>query len=258
MKFYLRIVSAVIILVVFGSLGFSQSSTTADLYKTAVNLRLKGQFHNALAIFKLLLNKDSNNTAYLDYTAVLTCKTMHDDTKPENPPIEAYRHCEYLAKKALRLDSNNAESHYAYAFSIAVMSEYATHKQQISIAGTMKKELDKTLKLNPHHAGAYHLLGRWFDKLASFSSMEKLAVKVLYGATLPDGTYAQAAAAYEKAILYEPDYILHQYELAATYHKMGRDTDAKVWLQNAINSNYAGDDATTVKNSCRKLLAALK
>lgn len=258
MRFYLRRTFFLIILTALSNIGFSQSSSSADLYKTAVNLRKKGQFHNSLAIFKLLLSRDSNNTAYLDYTAVLTCKTLHDDTKPDNPPLKAYKHCEYLAKKALKLDSNNAESHYAYAFSIAVMSEYATHKQQIAIAGTMKRELDITLKLNPHHAGAYHLLGRWFDKLASFSSMEKLAVKVLYGTTLPEGTYAQAAAAYEKAILYEPDYILHQYELASTYHKMGKDTDAKVWLQNAINSNYAGDDAATVKASCRKLLSELK
>jgi regulator of microtubule dynamics protein 3 len=234
------------------------SQTNAELYKTAVGLRTKGQFHSALTIFKLLLGRDSNNTAYLDYTAVLTCKTLHDDSKPDNPPLDQYRHCEYLAKKSLKLDSNNAESHYAYAFSIAVISEYSSHKQQISIAGVMKQELDKTLKLNPHHAGAYHLLGRWFDKLASFNSVEKLAVKVLYGATLPEGTFDQAAAAYEKAILYEPDYILHQYELAVIYHKMGRDTDAKVWLQNAINANYAGDDAEQVKANCRKLLATLK
>jgi regulator of microtubule dynamics protein 3 len=255
MRFYSKYFFAAIILV-FAVSGFSQNN--ADLYKTAVNLRTKGQFHSALAIFKLLLSRDSTNTAYLDYTAVLTCKTLHDDAKPDNPPLDQYRHCEYLAKKSLKLDSNNAESHYAYAFAIAVISEYASHKQQITIAGIMKQELDKTLKLNPHHAGAYHLLGRWFDKLASFNSVEKLAVKVLYGATLPEGTYAQAAAAYEKAILYEPDYILHQYELAVIYHKMGKDAEAKVWLQNAINSTYAGDDAEQVKTNCRKLLATLK
>ncbi len=237
--------------------GFAQTSN-AELYKTAVSLRQKGQFRNSLAIFKLLLNKDSNNTAYLDYTSVLTCKTLHDDSKPDNPPIDAYKHCEYLALKSLKLDTNNAESHYAHAFAIGVISEYASHKQQISIAGIMKSELDKTLKINPHHAGAYHLLGRWFDKLASFNSMEKLAVKVLYGATLPEGTYAQAAAAYEKAIIYEPDYILHQYELATIYHKMGKDTDAKLWLQHAIKSSYAGDDAAHVKASCQKLLDQLK
>jgi tetratricopeptide (TPR) repeat protein len=250
------IVSAIILLSTVS--GFSQTSNSADLYKTAVALREKGQFNNSLTIFKLLLSRDSNNTAYLDYNAVLTCKTLHDDSKPDNPPVEAYKHCEYLAKKSLKLDTNNPESHYAYAFAIGVISEYASHKQQISIAGIMKSELDKTLKLNPHHAGAYHLLGRWFDKLASFNSMEKLAVKVLYGATLPEGTYAQAAAAYEKAIIYEPDYILHQYELAVIYHKMGKDADAKLWLQHAINAPYAGDDAAHVKASCQKLLAQLK
>ncbi len=236
--------------------GFAQSD--AELFKTATNLRMKGKFHEALTIFKSLLSKDSNNTAYLDYVSVLTCKTLHDDAPPDNPPVDKYRHCEYLAKKSLKLDSTNAESHYAYAFSIAVISEYASHKQQISIAGIMKKELDKTLKLNPHHAGAYHLLGRWLDKLAGFNSVEKLAVKVLYGTSLPEGTYAQAAAAYEKAILYEPDYILHQYELATIYIKMDKKADAKVWLQNALNSPYAGDDAEQVKAKCRKVLSDLK
>jgi regulator of microtubule dynamics protein 3 len=257
MKRQNKIVATVFVLLSFISVnGYSQSN--ADLYKTAVSMRSKGQFHNALAIFKMLLSRDSTNTAYLDYTAVLTCKTLHDDSKPDNPPIDAYKHCEYLALKSLKLDSNNAESHYAYAFAIGVISEYASHKQQIAIAGVMKHELDKCLKLNPHHAGAYHLLGRWYSKLAEFNAMEKLAVKVLYGTSLPEGTFAEAAAAYEKAVVYEPDYILHQYELAVTYHKMGKDADAKVWLQNAINSTYAGDDAQQVKASCRKLLAQLK
>jgi lipopolysaccharide biosynthesis regulator YciM len=83
-------------------------------------------------------------------------------------------------------------------------------------------------------------------------------VKVLYGTTLPEGTYAQAATAYEKAILYEPDYILHQYELAFVYHQMNKDADAKLWLQNAIHAPYNGDDSAAVKNSCRKLLSQLK
>jgi len=236
--------------------GLAQSN--ADLYKKAVDLRMKGQFHNALAIFKLLLSRDSNNTAYLDYVSVLSCKTLHDDSKADNPPIDQYKHMEYLAKRSLRLDSNNAQSHYAYAFAIAVISEYGTHKQQIAIAGIMKSELDKCLKMDPRQAGAYHLLGRWFDKLAGFNSVEKMAVKVLYGTTLPQGTYAQAAAAYEKAIVYEPNYILHQYELAVVYHQMNKDADAKVWLQNAIHAPYNGDDSAMVKNSCRKLLSQLK
>jgi len=236
--------------------GLAQSN--ADLYKKAVDLRMKGQFHNALAIFKLLLSRDSNNTAYLDYVSVLSCKTLHDDSKADNPPIDQYKHMEYLAKRSLRLDSNNAQSHYAYAFAIAVISEYGTHKQQIAIAGIMKSELDRCLKMDPRQAGAYHLLGRWFDKLAGFNSVEKMAVKVLYGTTLPQGTYAQAAAAYEKAIVYEPNYILHQYELAVVYHQMNKDADAKVWLQNAIHAPYNGDDSAMVKNSCRKLLSQLK
>ncbi len=232
--------------------------SNADLQKKALTLRYAGQSRDALAIFQDLLKQDSNSVSYLQYTSYLMAKVWHDKEVSESACMPYYTKALYLAKKALRIDSNSAEAHYAYAFAVGVINEYASNKQQIANAKIMKDEIDKCLKGNPHHAGAYHLLGRWSRRLAEFNGMEKFAVKTLYGATLPEQTYKDAADAFEKAIIYEPDWLIHYYELGYTYYEMDKKADAKVWLQQAIsNTSYKGDDAQEVKDKCSKLLANL-
>jgi tetratricopeptide (TPR) repeat protein len=202
-----------------------------------------------------LLKKDSSNVQYVEYTSFSLAKVWHDKEVGEDQSMPYYNKALYLAKKALKLDSNSAEAHYAYAFTIGVINEYASNKQQIANAKVMKDEIDKCLKLNPHHDGAYHLLGRWSRRMAEFNGVEKFAVKTLYGATLPEATYQDAANAFEKAYVYAPDYLLHQYELAYTYYEMNKYADAKTWLNQIINNTtYKGDDAQVVKDRSKKLL----
>lgn len=215
-------------------------------------------YKDAFPIFQNLLKGDSSNINYLSYTAYLYAKVWHDQSTDEDKNAPYYNTALYLAKKTVKADSNNAEGHYAYAFAVGVINENASHKQQIANAKLMKVEIDKCLKINPHHAGAYHLLGRWYERLAELNGLERFAMKTFYGASLPQATYQDAEGAFEKAFLYEPDYILHQYELAVVYHKMGKNADAKIWLQKALQANYTGDDASDTKAKCQKLLEDLK
>jgi tetratricopeptide (TPR) repeat protein len=251
--------SAFIFTITILSICSAIGQSNADLLKKGLYLRSAGKCKDALAIFQPLLQKDSNNVAYLQYTANLLAKVWHDKEVDENECTPYYIKAIYLAKKAIKIDSTSAEAHYAYAFAVGVLNEYASHKQQIANGKLMKDEIDKCLKLNPNHAGAYHLLGRWSRRMAEFNGFEKLMVKTLYGASLPEATYKDAADAFQKAIVYEPEYLVHQYELAYTYHEMDKDVDAQVWLQHAINDvSYKGDDADNVKDKCRKLLAKIR
>ena len=216
-------------------------------------------YKEALPVFEGLLKQDSANINYLQNTAYLYAKVWHDEAPDADKSTIYYNKAFYLAKKALKVDSNSAEAHYAYAFAIGVLNENASHKQQIANAKLMKIEIDKCLKLNPHHAGAYHLLGRWYRRLAELGGLERFAMKTFYGSSLPEATNADAAGAFEKAILYEPDYILHQYELAYTYHKMGKNEDAKAWLRctgqtisRRCNKNWEQRAASAVRKSRRR------
>lgn len=140
------------------------------------------------------------------------------------------------------------------AFVIGVINENASTKEQIANASKMKKEIDKCLALDSHNAGAYHLLGRWYRRLAELNGLERLAMKAFYGSNLPEATYEDALKAFENAYVIEPDYILHQYEIAYTYHEMGKDIDAKIWISKALHANYTGDDAKDTRQKCNDLL----
>ncbi len=233
--------------------------SNADLQKKALVYRNAGQSKEALTIFEGLLKQDSANLNYLQYTSYLIAKVWHDKSDIDaSAAAPYYSKALYLAGKALKIDSNSAEANYAYAFAVGVINETASNKQQIANAKIMKDHIDKCLKFSPHHGGAFHLLGRWSRRLAEFSGVEKFAVKALYGATLPVATYKDAADAFEKAIVAEPDWLIHYYELAYTYYEMDKYADAKIWLQQAIsNTTFKGDDAQDVKDKCKKLLAKL-
>lgn len=243
-------------LVVLSFNAFGQS--TNDQYKKGMQDMAAWHYKDALPIFEGLLKGDSNNVKYLQYTSFLYAKVWHDQAPDDDKSIAYYHVADYLARKALKLDSNSAEAHYAYAFAVGVLNEHASNKQQIANAKLMKTQIDKCLALDPHHGGAYHLLGRWYRRLAELGGVERFAMKTFYGSSLPEATYQDAANAFEKAFIYEPNYILHQYELALTYHKMGKDADAKIWLQKAISANYNGDDAADTKAKCKKLLSEIE
>ncbi len=243
----------------FTGLSFAATAqSNADQLKKCIQLATLGQCKEALGIVQGLLKQDSNNISYLEYNSYLLAKVWHDKEVDESQSTPYYNTALYLAKKALKKDSGDAEAHYAYAFVVGSLNEFASHKQQIANAKIMKDEIDKCLKKDPGHSGAYHLLGRWCRRLAEFSGVEKFAVKALYGASLPEATYQDAVNAFEKAVVYSPDYLIHQYELANTYYEMDKYSDAKIWLQKIIgNTTYKGDDAQNVKDKAKKLLAKM-
>lgn len=238
-------------------LTLKAQTNTVQLQKV-IALKSAGKCKDALPIIQALLQQDSNNVKYLAYTSSILAKVWHDKELDEKECTPYYNQALYLAQKALKKDSNEAEAQFAFAFAIGVLNEYASHKQQISNSKIMKDALDKCLKLDPHHGGAYHLLGRWYDKLAGFNGFEKFMVKTLFGSSLPDVTYQDAVNAYIKAIKEEPDNLIHMYEMGNTYYEMDKYSDAKAWLNVAINNTtYQGDDTEQVKDKCKKLLAKM-
>lgn len=254
-----RVLMYGILIFIFSICIGAGAQTTAALYQSGLKLESQYHFKEALPVFESLLKSDSSDARFLANTAFLYAKVIHDNgSSSEAQRTTKYNLALYLAKRAIRADSNNAEAYYALAFAIGVLNENAGNKQQIANAKTMKTEIDKCLKLNPRHAGAQHLLGRWYRRLAELSGLERFAMKTFYGSSLPQATYADAIKSFEEAYINQPDYILHQYEMAVTYHDTGKDADAKIWLNMALKANYNGDDATDTKIKCQKLLNEIK
>ena len=215
------------------------------------------QIDDALLCFQQLLLIDSNNTEFLSNGSIFYSKKGNEFTD-ELTRHTYFNTALYLADKALNLDSNNAESHYSKALALGRINEFAETKIKIANSKAIKHHIDETIRLYPAHAGAYHLLGRWNRTIASLGSVEKLMINKLYGGMPKGATLEGAVEAFIKAIAFEPDYKLHQYELAQTYLDMGKKVNAKIWFQKALKIKSVQANDKVIDEKCKKALANLK
>ena len=245
-----------IIIGVIASLsGFAQANE--EQYQKAYKLKLEFKYKEAFPLFQTLLKSDSNNVNYVQYASYCYSKYGFYYA-PEAEKMKYYKTAEYLAKKAIKLNEASADAHFAYAMALGRINENASSKQKIANAKLIKSEVDRAIALNPKLAGAYHILGRWNRTIAAFNSVEKIMINSFFGGVPPGGSFDDAVKAFMMAVSLEPKYMNHQYELAETYHEMGKDADAKVWAQNALKITPSNDDDSKAKAECESLLKKLK
>lgn len=222
--------------------------TEKDLFEKGMQCRKEHDYKDGILSFQRLLKLDSANAIYLSQGSYFYSRYGYSFAEPEKK-MAFYRVADYLARKAIRTDANLAEAHYAHALALGRINENASTKQKIANSKLIKSELDKTLKMQPKHADAYHILGRWHRTIAGFNVFERLAINTLFGGVPEGGAYEDAVQCFRKAISYDPYYKLHLYELAVTLKEMGKNTDARVWVQRciALPSKTLDDKNTDIK-----------
>lgn len=222
--------------------------TEKDLFEKGMRCRKEHDYKDGILSFQKLMKLDSGNATYVSQGSYFYSRYGYSFAEPEKKTA-FYNIATYLARKAIRLDPTLAEAHYAYALALGRLNENASTKQKIANSKLIKSELDKTLKLQPKHADAYHILGRWHRTIAGFNVFEKLAINTLFGGVPEGGSYEEAIQCFRSAISYDPTYKLHQYELAFTLKEMGKEKDAKIWAQRcvALPTKTLDDKNTDIK-----------
>jgi tetratricopeptide (TPR) repeat protein len=233
------------------------AQSNEDPYQKALKLKLEFKYKEAFPLFQVLLKSDSNNVNFVQHASYCYSKYGFYYA-PDAEKMKYYKTAEYLAKKAIKINEASADAHFAYAMALGRINENASSKQKIANAKLIKTEVDRAIALNPRLAGAYHILGRWNRTIAGFNSVEKIMINSFFGGVPPGGSYDDAVKAFMTAISIEPKYMNHQYELAETYHEMGKDADAKVWAQNVLKIIPSNDDDNKAKTDSETLLKKLK
>lgn len=250
----MKTIALLFILVAFAFAAYPQSPE--ELLAQGLKLRREYKTTEAFPIFQKLLALDSNNVTYLHNASYLYSRLGYNQ-KTKEEKKKYYKTAERLAQKAIKLEPTNAEARYSYVLAICRMNEFASNREKIDVAKITKAELDLIFVLNPRHAGAYQVLGRWHRTVAGFNEFEKALINTFFGG-VPLGTYEDAIKAFQNAILYEPKYILHMYELAVTYNEMGKKSLAIAWLEKAITIPVTNADDVIRQKNCAEMLEKLK
>ena len=225
-------------------------------FNEALVLKDQSKWEESMAIFSQLLKSDSSNIDYLTNTSYLSCKIGNRQTD-ESARLNYFKKAEYLSKKAVALNNNSAQAHYNYALALGRINENASSKQKIANAKLIKKECDDAIRLDPKLAGAYHILGRWHRTIAGFNFAEKAMINTLFGGVPEGGSYDASIDCFSKAILLEPNAMLHKYELALTYSERdnkGDDVMCKVWCKKVIDMIPKDADDKDTQEKAKALL----
>ena len=172
-----------------------------------------------------------------------------DDEKPR-----WFSSSEGLARRCVALYPDSSEAHFFLAVAIGQMTKVVGGKRRIELSKDVQREAEATLSLDPNHAGAMHILGRWNYEVAGIGWLTKVAAKVVYGGAPPGASYENAKEWFERAIAIRPDMPLNRLWLGETLIKLDDYTGAREQLQMCLAlDDVLWDDHLTKAKAAKQL-----
>ncbi|MEJ8802054.1 hypothetical protein [Pontibacter sp. H249] len=178
----------------------------------------------ALVVYEKILEEASENYIALCRASYLHSKISERYTD-ETKKLEHAAKARTYANRAYALNPTDAESNYVMALSLGCQALVSGPRERLTSINELKSFVDAALAADAEHAGAWHILGRWYFKMANLNFAEKAASKVLFGGICGTATNKDAADAIERAIVYNPKNIRYYYDLAQVYNEM-KDKEA--------------------------------
>jgi hypothetical protein len=241
----------------FASYAACASVPADELIKEANQLYKQFKDREALAKFQLVLLQQPTNYEALYKTSLLNTRIglrYADETEK----LEYLSAAKGYAEMALAANEEDAESHYAFALAVHNLSIVSGPKERILHIRLVKRHLEQALRINPTHAGAWQLLGRWNYKVANFNFLEKGAAELLINGVPRGATNEMALEALRKSITYDPMNISGYYDLAVIYRDMKLKAQGVAILQEALALKLVTSEDLEISRRCKALLLSLK
>jgi tetratricopeptide (TPR) repeat protein len=142
-----------------------------------------------------------------------------------------YRRAESYARRAVAANVSGAEGHFALANAIGRSTLSMGAKERVKRATEVRAEALRTLALDPHHDGAWHILGRWNAEVERLSALQRFYAKTFLGAAVfNSASWEEAERDLRLAVQYGPTRIVHRLDLAQILISRKKWTDAKQQL----------------------------
>lgn len=215
----------------------------------------------------------------LEAEEALQCYLVIEKEQPENPDVlvriaRQYRHLMADAestdekvklgtmalkygKRAASVGPKNSDAQLSCAISYGKMLPLQPKKEQVAASKMIKDGAEKAIKLNSKNDLAWNILGRWHRNVAGMGTITRALAAMIYE-KLPEGTNEQAVNCLERAIRINPNRVMHYIELGKVYAQMGREEEAKRYLQKGLAMPSREKDDPAMKASGREVLVTLR
>jgi tetratricopeptide (TPR) repeat protein len=160
------------------------------------------------------------------------------------------------AKRAAAIAPDNSEAQASVALSYGKLVPLESSKDQVETSRRIKAAAERALQLDRGNDIAWHVLGRWHEGYAELSSVRRTIGELLYG-KLPTSTHDEAAKCFRKAIAANPRRLIHYIELGRVYAKMGRDAEARQFIEQGLAMPNVDKEDPAEKQLGRETLKTL-
>ena len=175
-------------------------------------------------------------------------------TPDEAKKINYYYEAKNYAMQAYELKPNSAQSNYIMALGIGGAAQIASARQALAFSYEMRSYLDKALELDPKHAGAWHLLGRWHYKIANLGFTDVAIAKLFFGGIPKGASNQKAVECLQKAIALNQNEITYYYDLARVYENQNEIRSCVEVLEIASSFGVTTSDELEIQRRCRYML----
>lgn len=240
--------------------GLTFSAIAQDitlLSKEAENLERQLKEPEALAKYKQILLQEPSSIKYLVKATELEIAIGSREKDANNKRLFFESALAY-AERAIKVDSNSADAHYAMASASGKMTDLdIDNKKIVAYVKEVKEHADKAIQLQPNHARANYTLGKWHYEMVTLSGFKKAAVKLFYGG-LPNGDLDKAILHMEKCRTLEPYFVTNQLDLAKAYKENRQPAKAIEILERLVKMPNRSFNDIALKAEGTKLLASLQ
>ena len=142
-----------------------------------------------------------------------------------------YVRAESYARRAVAAKGDGAEGHFALANAIGRSTLSMGARERVKRATEVRAEALRTIELDPHHDGAWHILGRWNAEVERLSTIQRFFAKAFLGASVFNtASWDEAERDLRLAVQYAPNRIVHHLDLAEVLMSRKKWADAKQQL----------------------------
>ena len=167
-----------------------------------------------------------------------------DKAESNDEKIKCFDKAAELGKAAMVIDQNSADAHFYYAAGIGRNAQLKGIFNALGVVGEVKKEMDRTLELNPKHVIGLNALARYYLELPG-----------LFG-----GSIEKSEELLLRAKEIDPNQSMTYVTLATLYVRQGKRDRAKELCEFVLNMKeptkkayYVLDDKPEAEKLLREL-----
>jgi len=185
------------------------------------------------------------------------CSVIGNRQAEKSSKLTYFREARRYAETALRINPAYPDANFVMAMAMGRMALVLSGREKVAAVNDIKKYAELAIRYDAKNFKAYHVLGKWHFEVSSLSSIERIAVKVLFGG-MPSSSFNESIKFYEKSRSLKPDFILNYLEIAKAYHKNDQDGKAIEVLKRLQNIPVKMADDPRIKKEGYELMKKLQ